>query len=130
MKNFLLILFAATVIISCGTVSKVGGSQPNISNTSWSMADNVKGSKPTLVLESGKINGNAGCNNYFGELTLDATAGNFAAKNVGSTRKMCDNMEVETTFFNMLKEVDKYVVDGSVLELYKGKLLLMKFNRM
>ena len=81
------------------------------------------------IIESGKITGNAGCNNYFGELSLDATAGNFIVKNVGSTRMSCDNMEVESQFLRMLNEADKYVVSGNTLELYKGNLLLMKLNK-
>ena len=132
MKNIFLSIFVAATLVACTSMSssKVGSSQVNISNTKWSLAENVKGNKPTLVLEAGKLTGNAGCNNYFGELSLDATAGNFKTNNVGSTRKMCDNMEVESQFFSMLKEVDKYVVNAGVLELYKGNLLLMKFNKL
>ena len=132
MKNIFLSIFVAATLVACTSMSssKVGSSQVNIANTKWSLAENVKGNKPTLVLEAGKLTGNAGCNNYFGELSLDATAGNFKTNNVGSTRKMCDNMEVESQFFNMLKEVDKYVVNAGVLELYKGNLLLMKFNKL
>ncbi len=132
MKNIFLSIFVAATLVACTSMSssKVGSSQVNIANTKWSLAENVKGNKPTLVLEAGKLTGNAGCNNYFGELSLDATAGNFKTNNVGSTRKMCDNMEVESQFFSMLKEVDKYVVNAGVLELYKGNLLLMKFNKL
>ena len=132
MKNIFLSIFVAATLVACTSMSssKVGSSQVNIANTKWSLAENVKGNKPTLVLEAGKLTGNAGCNNYFGELSLDATAGNFKTNNVGSTRKMCDNMEVESQFFNMLKEVDKYVVNAGILELYKGNLLLMKFNKL
>ena len=132
MKNIFLSIFVAATLVACTSMSssKVGSSQVNIANTKWSLAENVKGNKPKLVLEAGKLTGNAGCNNYFGELSLDATAGNFKTNNVGSTRKMCENMEVESQFFNMLKEVDKYVVNAGVLELYKGNLLLMKFNKL
>ena len=132
MKNVFLSIFAAVAIVSCTSMSssKVVSSQANIDNTQWTLAENVKGTKPTLVIEAGKLTGNAGCNNYFGELALEAKTGNFKSGNVGSTRKMCDNMEVETQFFSMLKEADKYVVNAGVLELYKGNLLLMKFNKL
>ena len=132
MKNIFLSLFAAATVLSCSTMntSKVGKTQPPIKNTSWTLADNVKGTKPTLVIETGKVTGNGGCNNYFGTLSVDTTAGNFSAKELGSTRKMCDNMEVETNFMKMLGEADKYVVNGTMLELYKGNLLLLKFNKL
>ncbi|MBP3840459.1 MAG: META domain-containing protein, partial [Chryseobacterium sp.] len=64
---------------------------------------------------------------YFGDLTLDPTAGNFAVKNVGATKMACPNMEVESNYFSMLNEATKYVVNGNTLELYKGNLLLLKF---
>ncbi|MGZ5197981.1 MAG: META domain-containing protein, partial [Kaistella sp.] len=54
---------------------------------------------------------------------------NFSAKNVGATKMACENMEVESNFFSMLNEATKYVVSGNTLELYKGNLLLMKFNK-
>lgn len=128
-KNISLSIFAAAAMLSCSTLSKVGSSQANISNTKWVLADQVKGKTPTLVIEKARITGNGGCNNYFGELTLDATAGNFSAKNIGSTKMACDNMSVETNFFNMLNEVNKYIVSGNTLELYKDNLLLLKFNK-
>lgn len=131
MKNVFLAVFAAAAMVSCATMStsKVGSSQINIANTKWTLADPVKGKVPTLNIESSRITGNGGCNSYFGELALDPTAGNFSAKNMGSTKMACDNMEVESNFFSMLNEATKYVVNGNTLELYKGNLLLMKFNK-
>jgi|APEBP8051073220_1049391.scaffolds.fasta_scaffold00407_27 Heat shock protein len=129
-KNISLSVFAVAAMASCTTMSssKVGSSQANIANTKWILSDNVKGKTPTLNIESGRVTGNGGCNNYFGELSLDATAGNFAVRNIGSTKMACDNMNVETNFFSTLNEVNKYVVSGNTLELYKGNLLLLKFN--
>ena len=132
MKNIFLGIFAIVILVSCSstaTVKKSGGSQPSIAATNWVLSDNVKGITPTLIIEDGKISGNAGCNNYFGALTSDTSTGSFVAGNVGSTRKMCDNMSVETNFLQMLSQANKYVVNGNVLELYKDGLLLMKFNK-
>lgn len=132
MKNIFLSIFAAVTLVSCASMStsKVGSSQVNIAGTKWTLADQVKGKTPTLNVESGKITGNGGCNNYFGELSLDPTAGNFSAKNIGATKMACPNMEVETQFFSMLNAATKYVVKGNTLELYKGNLLLLKFNKL
>ena len=129
MKNAFLAVFAAAAIVSCYTMStsKVGTSQVNIANTKWTLAEQVKGKTPTLNVESNKITGNGGCNSYFGELSLDPTAGNFVVKNVGATKMACQNMEVEDNYFRMLNEATKYVVNGNTLELYKGNLLLLKF---
>ena len=128
----LAVAFSATVT-SCTTMSssrsKVGTSQANITNTKWTLADDVKGKKPTLNIESGRITGNGGCNSYFGDLMLDPTVGNFSTKNIGSTKMACENMSVESNFFSMLGETTKYVVNGNTLELYKDSLLLLKFTK-
>ena len=89
----------------------------------------MKGKTPTLNIETDKITGNGGCNSYFGEVLLDATAGNFSAKNIASTKMACADMSAESNFFSMLNEANKYVVNGNTLELYKGNLLLLKFSK-
>lgn len=134
MKNLFLSISAAVILASCGTMSsasasKVGKSQPSLVNTKWTLADNVKGKIPTLNIEGEKINGNAGCNNYFGTVKLDASTGNFTAGQMGSTRMACDNMNVEQNFMDMMGKANKYVISGTTLELYKDNLLLLKFNK-
>lgn len=131
MKNIFLSIFAAAALASCSSLSstKVGGSQANIAGTKWILAEQVKGKTPTLNIETDKITGNGGCNSYFGEVLLDATAGNFSAKNISSTKMACADMSAESNFFSMLSEANKYVVNGNTLELYKGNLLLLKFSK-
>jgi len=133
MKNLFLSICAAAVLASCGAMSgsasKVGKSQPSLANTKWTLADNVKGKIPTLNIEGEKMNGNAGCNNYFGTVKLDASTGSFSAGQMGSTRMMCDNMSVEKNFMDMVGKANKYVVSGNTLELYQDNLLLLKFNK-
>ncbi len=122
----------SATMVSCGTVTKTvnTSNQPSLENTKWQLADHVKGKIPTLTVEGGKLNGNAGCNNYFGEINLDANTGSFSAKNIGSTKMICDNMATETNFLGMVPKANKYRVAGSSLELYQDNLLLLKFNKM
>ncbi len=134
MKNIFLSICTAVVLASCGTMngssaSKVGKAQPPLTGTKWALADNVKGKIPTLNIEGEKISGNAGCNNYFGTTKVDPSTGNFSAGQMGSTRMACDNMSVEKNFMDMMAKANKYVLTGSVLELYQDNLLLLKFNR-
>ncbi len=132
MKKLFLTSILALTIISCtsrvGNASKLGKSQAAITGTQWVLADDVS-SKPTLVIEQNRISGNAGCNNYFSDVTIDTSAGNFSAKAVGSTKKMCNNMTTENAFLEVLPQVNKYVVTDATLELYKDNLLLLKFNK-
>lgn len=134
MKNIFLSICTFAILASCGTMSsssasKVGKTQPSISNTKWVLADNVKGKTPTLNIEGTKISGNAGCNNYFGGVATDATSGTFSTSQMGSTKMFCDNMSVEDNFLQMMHKANKYVVSGSTLELYQDNLLLLKFNK-
>ncbi len=134
MKNLFFSICTVAVLVSCGTMtsssaSKVGKAQPSLAGTKWALADNVKGKIPTLNIDGEKINGNTGCNNYFGTAKVDPSAGNFSAGQMGSTKMACDNMSVERNFMDMMAKANKYVLTGSVLELYQDNLLLLKFNR-
>ena len=132
MKKFFVTSMIALVIVYCtsrlGNSSKLGKTQASITGTQWVLADDIT-NRPTLVIEQNRISGNAGCNNYFSEATIDTSAGNFSAKNIGSTRKMCNNMITETAYLEVLPKVNKYVVTESTLELYKDNLLLLKFTK-
>lgn len=134
MKNLFLSICTFAVLASCGTMKnsssgKVGKEQPSIANTKWTLADNVRGQAPTLNIEGGKINGNSGCNRFFGGVMMDTVSGKFETSGVGSTKMACDNMSVERNFLDMLQKANKYVVSGNTLELYQDSLLLLKFNK-
>ncbi len=132
MKNIfyttILVLAMASCTSRVGNASKVGKNQAPVTGTQWILADDIA-NKPTLLIEQNRISGNAGCNNYFSDAVIDTSAGNFSVKNIGSTRKMCDNMTSETSYISVLQEVNKYVVTETTLELYKDNLLLLKFNK-
>lgn len=134
MKNIFFACFTAIMLLSCSTVnsitSKVGSKQASIVGTKWVLTESIKGKNPTLIIDNGKISGNAGCNNYFGNAYLDTTVGNFKVDDVGSTKMSCENLDIETNFFKMLHEANKYVVDDTTLKLYKDNLLLLKFNKL
>ncbi|WP_435525662.1 META domain-containing protein [Chryseobacterium indoltheticum] len=88
MKNLFLSICTFAVLASCGTMkntssSKVGKAQPSIANTKWVLADNVKGQVPTLNVEGSKINGNSGCNKFFGGVTMETASGKFEASQNG-----------------------------------------------
>lgn len=133
MKNRLLATSLGIILWSCGATAvgsagKVGGKQLPINNTQWLLDSKVKGKTPTLTIENGKVTGNAGCNNYFGNISLEPSSGTFIVKNVGATKMFCkESFKTEQHFLDMLTQADKYVVTGAKLELYRGNLLLMKF---
>ncbi len=131
MKKYFFTALLSISIISCGVVNNPlsTANQPSLNDTQWQLAENVKGKVPTLKIQSGKISGTGGCNNYFGELTAESSTGLFSASKIGSTKMACEAMSSESSFFSMLSNVNKYRVVGNTLELYQNSLLLLKFNR-
>ena len=92
--------------------------------------NNFSGAKaPTLVIEGKRITGNGGCNNYFSDVVITTSTGTFDVGNVGATKMACDNMMTEQSYFTVLEQVNKYVVNEGYLELYKDNLLLLKFKK-
>ena len=130
MKKIFLALMLMAIIISCRSLPKFGKKQTSIVNTQWTLAE--AGSSPkvaTLNVETNRISGTGGCNNYFADVVLNAKNGSFVAGSVGSTRMACTNMTSEQNFFDLLAQVNRYNLNNGVLELYKDNLLLLRFNQ-
>ena len=71
-------------------------------------------SRATLEFsDDGKVNGQAPCNTYFSEQTKPYPWIGFGP--IGSTRKMCPELEEETMFFNALHEMTQAEVSGDVM---------------
>jgi heat shock protein HslJ len=76
----------------------------------------IEGTIPTLQFsDDGKINGNGGCNNYFGSYTLSGRTIDFGK--IGSTKMMCpEGSELEQTYFSVLSgELRGLFSDGKLI---------------
>lgn len=93
------------------------------------VTDSFKGTIPTLNLdvETGSINGNAGCNNYFGRFTYEK--GVIKAPNLASTMMMCVEENQENQYMQMFESVDVVQVSDSVLSLSNSNKAVAKFVR-
>ena len=71
----------------------------------------------TLLLEDGSAGGNGGCNNYFGEYTLESTSLTFGP--IGSTMMLCEGAasEVEAAYLANLAAVATWANTGGSLVL-------------
>ncbi len=71
----------------------------------------------TLLLEDGAGGGNGGCNNYFGEYTLEGTSLTFGP--IGSTMMLCEGpaSEVEAAYLANLASVATWANTGGSLVL-------------
>lgn len=83
---------------------------------------------PTLrVTTEGRATGYAGCNNFFGPVTIDGYSLKFG--NMASTMKMCIQvMDVESAIMTIFEEVDNYTVVNGDLLLRKGKEVLATYS--
>lgn len=93
-------------------------------DTVWQVEDIDRGGiidRSHITIEmsgEGRIAGSTGCNQYFGSLTVEATA--FQVENAGSTRKACAPalMQQEQRFLQALQDVRRYEIDGEFVSLY------------
>lgn len=75
-----------------------------------------------------KIGGKAPCNSFMGGFTSDLKT-TFVSDRLVSTQMYCDNMNLETMFLSLLQNADSYKQTPTTLDLYKGDLLLLSFER-
>lgn len=79
----------------------------------------------TLSASNHQVNGNGGCNRYFGSYKLDGNS--IEISNIGSTKMFCmETANIEDEFFNTLKDKSDIKVTGSQLTFSKeGKTVLI-----
>ena len=81
-----------------------------------------------MVLDTAnKVNGAAGCNNFFGGYETEGDAIKFGA--AGMTRMMCDpaSMEAESLMVKMMGEADRFSVADTAVTFYKGEEAIAVF---
>jgi uncharacterized lipoprotein YbaY/heat shock protein HslJ len=80
-----------------------------------------------LSAEDSRVNGNAGCNNFFGSWESDGEKVTFGQ--MGSTMMACQHgMDTEQAFLAALGEANRHQISGLIMELYKDDQLLAKFE--
>ncbi|MCF6269006.1 MAG: META domain-containing protein [Melioribacteraceae bacterium] len=107
----------------------------NLKNTFWSLRElNGKSTKDykvdremhLLIKNDSSIKGFSGCNNFFGNSSISNDSLRFSQ--IGSTRMMCKNIELETEYFKALEKTNRYEIYGEYLYLYFEEELLAIFE--
>jgi len=81
-------------------------------------SSSIQAAQQTLFFDNdGKINGNAGCNDYFANYEVNGDGLSFSA--VGSTKMFCGEslMAEETAFLEVLEKAATYKIFGNSLEI-------------
>ncbi len=80
-----------------------------------------------MILKGTQVNGNAGCNSYFGTFEIKADNGIGFGK-MGSTMMACKDMQLEKQFLDALTNANTYSINGNQLSISKDKVILAKFE--
>ena len=139
MKRILLILLTVSLCAcGCKTSQNTADAPANdtvakkdckLTDTKWMLTHintaEIKDSpeSPYITFVGDRISGNLGCNTFFG--TFYATKkGKIDIEYTGSTKKLCNEMQVERDFISALK-VDKksYVISGNILIIRGEKMM-------
>ncbi|QNJ97343.1 META domain-containing protein [Constantimarinum furrinae] len=93
----------------------------------------ISSNKPTISFTAldKAVNGNTGCNSFFGKYTLDLYALSFSE--IASTEMACDAhiMKTENEFLQALRNTGSYALENDVLVLYSknDRSILLEANR-
>lgn len=134
--KIILMLLLAVAISGCRTGKKMAnadksplcGTQWNLTAIEGNITDSLAHmSQPFIMFtQNGDFSGNLGCNTFFGtyykkkhKIELDYT---------GSTRKLCQEMEMERAMIKAIKkDINHFEIIGKTLVLYAGKEEVMRF---
>lgn len=132
-KNIILILLYL-IIISCNTQKKTHNNENNmLENSSWELIiieNKETNLKQTLLLENDKVNGNGGCNGFFGKL-IKKEQKQLSIIDISSTKMYCPNLDQEKLYLEKLRETESYNIQKEILILYNNqKQEILKFKKL
>jgi heat shock protein HslJ len=142
MRRTTLVMLAIVTLSSCNALkntveassdlSKLGGTWElnYISGPRIAFNGLYPGKKPQLIfnLSEKRVSGNSSCNSFSGKLMADDTSINFNEP-MAATKMACPG-EGEAIFFEMLKKVNKYSVNGdTTLNFMMGDIAIMRFSK-
>ena len=123
MKNILFIIIISlliSILISCSSSKEKASA--TITDKNWMLKElngtpvPVTGTKqPFIILhkKESRVNGNAGCNNFFGSYQINGVQ--ITISNVGATKMACQDMELENNFFQLLQSPLTFSINGDEL---------------
>jgi putative lipoprotein len=131
MIKYICSLVAILLVAGC-TDSGQSGHTPLL-GTTWNLVElnNIKikhpgPQVPHLRFEADKVTGNDGCNNFFGDYTLDGNSLKFGM--LASTRMACQQInDLDIEFNKAMSVTTGYRISGEKLELFEEEILLASF---
>lgn len=121
MKNIILSIVLGVMCMSCCSNKYAAA---NISGD-WKI-DKVLGTEVIVAeetpfisfqTEEARFYGTTGCNSFFGEFKTSDNKEDFMLTNVGSTKKLCEDMSVEDAIFSAFAQVASVKYDDAKMQL-------------
>lgn len=142
MRGIPLCLILCSLILA-GTAGCLSPSSPpaELTAVSWKLVSYNTGNEiadvgPLIAItlkfgEDGRISGNAGCNDYFGDYELEG--GLISVRALGATEKYClapeGVMDLEQAYFTLLNNSTRYSIDqGELILSYYDEAKLLVFR--
>lgn len=125
-KLFFLAVVMATTLVACNqhtyNATNVFGEWDlvEMNEEKIALADGITTPFIGFDQKEARIYGNAGCNSFFGTIVTDSTQANLNSisfDNMGSTKMLCENMELEDEFLMTLGLVQTIEYNGEELQL-------------
>jgi heat shock protein HslJ len=79
----------------------------------------------TFDLNENRVNGNDGCNSFFGHVEFNKSKITFGG--LGSTDMACPNNKVWEYLPKLLNKIDRYTVKDNTLKFYSGKKQILEY---
>lgn len=124
------------VVMSCAMNRNASSDASLLLNKKWTLTgwgnnnDALPGTMKEVFIqfETDRVNGQSGCNNYFGGYTVKGNSITFGK--LGSTMMACneESMATERKFHDALEKANKFKVENNVLKLYQDKELIAQFK--
>lgn len=129
------VLLLLAIVSACSLDSREATPSMTLVDTSWNLktldGQAITTDKPpTIHFDASRMNGYAGCNQFFGNYT-GSSDGVFSTSNVGATKMACigEKGQLEQQFFAQLEKASQYAVTREQLHLLDDKRnILMVLN--
>lgn len=121
--NKLIILTLSLFLFACQSSFDMNTTIKNASGKTYSMVAPYKDSQITIIIDSGKINGFAGVNRYFG--TIEVIGNTIKISNIGRTKMAGQDklMKIEEDYIKSLEASNKINLKGKELRIGNMKFI-------
>lgn len=126
MKKIIVIAFMALLMTSCCECKRYEKRYGvALNKTVWQLTQlygrpvNATEDTFTVVFDDDKVNGRGACNSFFGDVKVQKeSGGTLRFSNMGSTKMMCPDQEMEDKFMEVLSNTDSFNKEGQFLYLF------------